>query len=253
MQDFHQVVVHHEGVADADGDLREGNLDPTDEFYVRHQQIVDQRDPNLRSDGVFAGPEETLDLEILRDPLEEQLDLPAALVNRGNGQGRKIEIVGNESIGHLHLLIEGLHQPQFSREFFHRLRSRKPDDLIAEDATLFIGRSVLSEDLDPSIIFDPRDEEGSLVFDLLKPVQIIVALVEGVDAVRHDDNILLRRPNIGHFAIAQGDKTWDVAGVIEFRVELDCAFVLPVVRPVVLSQTQIDGRAVDCMGVDCEI
>ena len=104
---------------------------------------------------------------------------------------------------------------------------------------------MLSENLDPSIVFDPRDEEGSLVFDLLKPVQIIVALVEGVDAVRHDDNILLRRPNIGHFAVAQGDKAWNVSGEIEFRVKLDCAFVLPVVRPVVLRQAQIDGRAVD--------
>ena len=84
-QDFHQVVIHHEGVADTDGDLREGNLDPADEFYVRHQQIVDQSDPDLRSDGVFAGPEEALDLEVLLDPLEEQLNLPAALVNRGNG------------------------------------------------------------------------------------------------------------------------------------------------------------------------
>ena len=63
-QDFHQVVIHHEGVADADGDLREGNLDPADEFYVRHQQVVDQRDPDLCSDGVFAGPEKTLDLDI---------------------------------------------------------------------------------------------------------------------------------------------------------------------------------------------
>ena len=84
-QDLHQVAIHHKGVADADGDLREGNLDPADEFYVRHQQIVDQSDPNLRHDGVFAGPEEALDLEVLLDPLEEQLNLSAALVNRGNG------------------------------------------------------------------------------------------------------------------------------------------------------------------------
>ena len=77
-QDFHQVAVHHEGVADANGGLREGNLDPADEFYVRNQQIVDQRNPDLCFGGVFAGPEEALDLEILLDPLEKQIDLPTA-------------------------------------------------------------------------------------------------------------------------------------------------------------------------------
>ena len=61
---------------------------------------------------------------------------------------------------------------------------------------------MLSENLDPSIVFDPRDEEGSRIGDLLKPVQIIVALIEGIDAVRHDDDILLRSPNVGHFAVA---------------------------------------------------
>ena len=40
-QDFHQVIIHHKDVADADGDLREGNLNPADEFYVRHQQALE--------------------------------------------------------------------------------------------------------------------------------------------------------------------------------------------------------------------
>ena len=95
-QDFHQVVIHHEGVADANGDFREGNSESADEFYVRHQQIVDQSDPDLRSDGVFAGSEEALDLEILLDPLEKEFDLPAALVDGGDRRSRQREIIGNE-------------------------------------------------------------------------------------------------------------------------------------------------------------
>ena len=106
---------------------------------------------------------------------------------------------------------------------------------------------MLSENFDPSIVFDPRDEESSRLGNLLKPVQIIVALVEGVDAARHNDNILLRRPNIGHFAVAQSHKARDVAGEIKFRVEFNRALVFPIMRPVVLSQAQINGRAVDCV------
>ena len=52
-----------------------------DEFYVCHQQAVDQSDPDLRHDGISGGSEEALDLEILLDPLEEQFDLPASFVN----------------------------------------------------------------------------------------------------------------------------------------------------------------------------
>ena len=104
---------------------------------------------------------------------------------------------------------------------------------------------MLSGYLETGVVFDSRDEESSGLVDLPEPVQIVVAFVEGVDAVRHNDDILLRRPNIGHFSVAQSHKARDVAGEIKFRVEFDRALVLPTMRPVVLSQAQIAGRAVD--------
>jgi len=54
---------------------------------------VDQSDPDLRSDGVFAGSEEALDLEILFDPVEEQLDLPAAPADGGDRRSRQREMI----------------------------------------------------------------------------------------------------------------------------------------------------------------
>ena len=123
LQDFHQVVVHHSGVADADGDLREGNLNPADEFYVRHQQIADQCAPDLRHDSVFTGPEKAHDLESLLDPLEKQLDLPTALVDGGNGRSRQRKIVGDETINLVRLLVSKLHQTEFAGNLFRRLHS----------------------------------------------------------------------------------------------------------------------------------
>ena len=51
---------------------------------------------------VLAGTQKALDAQVLLDPsfdvaqdrIEEQLDLPAALVQRGNGQGRQHRVVG---------------------------------------------------------------------------------------------------------------------------------------------------------------
>ena len=42
--------------------------------------------PDLRLHGVFAVAEKTLDAQVLLDPFEEQLDLPATLVQGRNGQ-----------------------------------------------------------------------------------------------------------------------------------------------------------------------
>ena len=39
------------------------------------------------------------DAQVLFDPLEEQLDLPSALVKRGNGQRRQEHVVGEEHQG----------------------------------------------------------------------------------------------------------------------------------------------------------
>jgi hypothetical protein len=49
--------------------------------------------PDLASHGVLAGGQKAFDAQALLDPFEEQLNLPATLVNRCNGQGRQCDIV----------------------------------------------------------------------------------------------------------------------------------------------------------------
>ena len=79
---------------------------------ARRGFIVLQRDPNahvgekpkaggpdLGLDGVLGGAEEAFDLEVLLDPFEEQLDLPAAFVKLGDGERRHGEVVGQEGQG----------------------------------------------------------------------------------------------------------------------------------------------------------
>ena len=43
-----------------------------------------------------CGAEKRLDAQMLLDPFEEQLDLPTAFVELGDGQSRKLEIVGEK-------------------------------------------------------------------------------------------------------------------------------------------------------------
>ena len=65
-------------------------------FNDGDQHIGSDGAPDLRLHGVLAVADETLDAQVLLDPLEEQLDLPAALVQRGNGQRRQRCVVGQK-------------------------------------------------------------------------------------------------------------------------------------------------------------
>jgi hypothetical protein len=60
------------------------------------QQISDHGSEYLQADGVLGATEELAQLQMLLDPAEQQLDLPAGLVKRGNLDSRALQIVGNE-------------------------------------------------------------------------------------------------------------------------------------------------------------
>ena len=47
---------------------------------------------------VLTGAKEGLDFNVLFDPFEDQLNLPALLVDIGNGLDRPVELVGYEHI-----------------------------------------------------------------------------------------------------------------------------------------------------------
>ena len=49
-------------------------------FDVREQQIIAHRHPYLSHHSILAGPEEGFDLQVLLDPLEEQLNLPPSYI-----------------------------------------------------------------------------------------------------------------------------------------------------------------------------
>ncbi len=71
-----------------------------------HKQVDAQRHPDLGFDGIDRRAEEGLDPQVLLDPLEEQLDLPAQPEDVRHGLGRDREDVGQE---HEPLFRVGLH------------------------------------------------------------------------------------------------------------------------------------------------
>ena len=60
------------------------------------QQVGRYGYPDLRLDGVLAGAKEHLDAQMLLDPFEEQLHLPALAVQIGDQPWLEREVVGQE-------------------------------------------------------------------------------------------------------------------------------------------------------------
>src|SRR5437763_1433183 len=61
-------------------------------FDDRYQDVDRDGDPDLSLDRILGSPEESLDAQMLLDPLEEKLHLPAAFVERANRSGWKLEV-----------------------------------------------------------------------------------------------------------------------------------------------------------------
>src|SRR5438067_11661506 len=60
------------------------------------QQKGDQRDIDLDAHGVFTAAQETADLEVLLEPLEQQLDVPALFVELRDVGGGALEVIGQQ-------------------------------------------------------------------------------------------------------------------------------------------------------------
>ncbi len=67
--------------------------------------------PDLRLHRILGRAQKTLDTQMLLDPFEKQPHLPAALVQRGNGQWRERRIVGqkHQRFAHVHASLQ-VHQ-----------------------------------------------------------------------------------------------------------------------------------------------
>ena len=60
------------------------------------QQVGGYGNPYLRLDGVLAGAKEHLDAQVLLDPFEEPLHLPALTAKIGDQHGLAAEVVGEK-------------------------------------------------------------------------------------------------------------------------------------------------------------
>jgi len=204
LQDTHKVL--------------QSNIQVTEELGVTKQKIDDEGRVDLTHDGVLGVADEGLDLQILLDEAEEDLDLPALLVDVGDGLGRQPEVVGEEHVNFFafRVLVNDAAQglgalPAFS--------AGKLDSLIGHQSQGAFDGAPPQPPV-AGIALLPGDKEDFLGGELAIPG------IVGITQVLHDDGTLGEVKGPGFFDLmlpgrGDGHKGRQVAVVVQQGVELD--------------------------------
>jgi len=167
---------------------------------------------------VLGVADEGLDLQILLDPAEEDLDLPALLVDIGDGLGYQPEVVGEE---HKNLVGFGVLVNDAAQRLgaLSGFRAGKLDGLIGQQSQGGVDGTPLQHPV-TGIALLPRDEEDFLGRQL--PIPGIV----GIAQVFHDDGTFGEVKGPGFFDLmlpGRGDRHEgrQIAIVVQKGVELD--------------------------------
>ena len=208
------------------------------------QKIVANGYPDLRVDRVLGGSIEGLDVQMLLDPLEEQLDLPALAVQFCNSQwifNRKV--VGQEAIHPPGLKVLIHNKSQRIGILPGRVIAGESDGLVGKNAGTFINRPGL-KDLIGYVVLGPRDEVRTLLLEvLLKFLESDVSLVHQAESTCFDRDL------INHFGIvdlagSEQDKGGNRASQVHQRMHLEGALAMVGLCPRTQLQTQLNGAAV---------
>jgi len=207
-----------------------------------HDQIGTDSGPYLCFDSIDALPVERFDSQVLFDPFEEQLYLPAAFVIVGNLLGIAFGYIGQQNYILIVLLVNQANTSQGFRVTMLGLIACQPDDLI----TLQPGREVDRRggfSIILQILSGPDDKATALAVQVMQPLEVQVSPIHNVDAsCENRDHI--QDIYIVHFAIGNMDKSGDSALQVHHCVKFNGGFVFPELCPLEQRQAQVDGRGV---------
>ena len=209
----------------------------------RHQHVDADGDPDLRPHSVFGSAVEAFDAQVLLDPLEEQLHLPSAPVQGGNGQRWQRKLVGQE-----HQVLAGLgiaitDATQVGGVVLGGIEAVESNGLVADETRVAIDRRrVHAPCIEVSL--GARDEEAARLIHRVEPLKVQVPPIHDVEGAGLDKQ-QVQHIDVVHLAVGDVDESGDRSPQIEQRVQLHGRFGGAKQRPRERGQAQIDGRRIE--------
>ena len=242
VEPFPQIAIRKEVPPQQRHQIGDGPPPLGTELQIADDEHRDQGGPNLNAHGVGAGADKGFYLELLLEQFEEQLNLPALLVDGSDRGGGQLEVVRQQ---HQFLLL--IRQPDgHTAQIFQVRSARHPglqaDNLIPANQAAFGNR----QGLDPRnvrVVFEPGDEEHPLPRPLGKELIIHVAPVHRHDASPWKIKGLGHR-DVRRLALGDMPEDGQITVVIQQQVQLHRALGLTEMGPVKHVRAQFHGRAV---------
>jgi hypothetical protein len=203
--------------------------------------------PNLRLDCVLAVAKKLLDAQVLLNPFEKQFNLPAAFVQRSDGQGRQACVVGQNDQSLLGFGIFEADTPQVFRVVLGDIVLAQCNGLIADVATCpaHFGRLHAPGVHDA---FGAGHKEGARLVHLKQASKVDLAAVHHIKRTWLQDQDV-QHIDLVHLAVADVVEGVNRAPEVQQGVQLDGCLGYAKRRPLQQAQEQIDGGGIQC--VDC--
>ena len=206
------------------------------------QDVDGDGHPHLDAYGVLGCPVESLDSQMLLDPLEEKFDLPAGLVQVGDSEGRQEEVVGDEHKVFVCRRIAVADPAQGVWIMAMRDESGECDRLVEADARRFVRRMRIPP-VEPGALPCPGDEKRPAPVQAVQPGVIQIGPVHDVKRPRVEAK-LVQDVHVVDAAGRDDNYGGEVAAQRQKRMELDGGLRPPERRPRKKGEAQIDGRRV---------
>ena len=210
------------------------------------QHVSADRNPDLRLDRVLGGSVKRLDPQMLLDPLEEQLDLPALAVQVCNQLGFEGEVVGQKSYS-LSSVVLDHHASQRGGIVLAGIKEGQHTCLIAHDVRAGSVHGVGVTPLELGIGLGTGDEEGVGLMNHKQSLEIQVPAIEQVVSARLDVQ-QIQGVDLVSLAVADVNECGDGAAQVQKGVQFDSRLVRAKRCPRINRQAQVYRRGIE--GVD---
>ena len=211
-------------------------FDDSDQYVSGHGA------PDLRLHRVLARSQKALDAQVLLDPFEEQLYLPAALVQRGNGQRRQRCVVGQKHQRFARIGVFESDAPKMLWVVLGHVKPVEPNRLIADHTGASVGLGRVNP-MGIHAAFGAGHKERAGLMYLEEPVEVHVTPIHHVKRTRFDGQDV-EHFDIAHLAIADVDEGRDRPAQVQQRVHLHRRLGAAKRSPIEQAQTQVDGGRV---------
>ena len=188
---------------------------------VAQQHVNEQGRPHLPAHGVGIVPKEVAQLEILFDLLEEDFDLPAALVEIAHTAWRPLGMVGDE--GQFLLLavdFNDCHYPaQSLRMGFSGLLGLEHDDIVTQDVAFTFFDSAFDYSAG-HIVFGSGHPEDPTPGEITEVLEVDIGFVENHDFSVQNACAEFTRPEVVVVTgLFDDGESWQKATDVQAKVE----------------------------------